>query len=210
MNGFLRFIAWLSVIFGAIGAILYFAFFDIWEVPKDDPQFSVSIAPTLAPGDYVLVARHGTPRVGNLVRCKDPDEPRRWVIARWVASAGDRVEVAGEALAVNGRTSSSHACATPTMTLVNPATGGEERLACRQVEFGGSTHDTLVAPANAEGHRALTVDPGKIFLVSDNRHMHLDSRDFGSLEFESCEHLVFRLWGASGFGDSEHRFTILW
>jgi signal peptidase I len=211
MNGFVRFVVWIVLVLVAIGAVLYFAFFDVWKVPGDDPQLSVSVAPTLAAGDYVLVARHGTPSTGNLVRCKDPDEPRRWVIGRWVASGGDHLDIVGERLTINGRSATSpRGCATPSMTLVNPATGNQEKLDCRQVEFAGLTHDMLVATAQAEGNRALTVDPGRIFLVSDNRHMHLDSRDFGSLESGSCEHLVFRLWGDTGYFDASHRFTILW
>ncbi len=211
MRGVVRFVVWVAVLFGAFAAFLYFAFFDVWRVPSDDPQLSVSVAPTLSPGDYVLVARHGTPGVGDLVRCKDPDEPRRWVLARWVASAGDKVEIAGEGLTINGRVASSPGgCARPSMTLVNPATGAEEKLACREVEFGGSHHDTLVAPPHAGGDKALTVDPGRIFLFSDDQHMHLDSRDFGTIEPRSCEHLVFRLWGETGYFDAAHRFTILW
>jgi signal peptidase I len=211
MSGLIRFVLWVALVLGAIGAFLYFAFFDVWKVPADDPQLSVSVAPTMAAGDYVLVARHGTPSTGNLVRCKDPDEPRRWVVGRWIADAGDRVEIAGEGVSINGRVASSpRGCAKPSMTLVNPATGTQEKLTCREVEFAGSTHETLVSTEHAEGNKALTVDPARIFLVSDNRHMHLDSRDFGSIEPSSCEHLVFRLWGDSGYFDAAHRFTILW
>jgi signal peptidase I len=211
MSAVFRFIVWVAVILGATFAILYFAFFDVWRVPTDDPQFSVSVEPTLTAGDYVLVARHGTPGVGNLVRCKDPDEPRRWVVARWVASAGDKVDVAGEALLINGRSApSTRGCRTPTVTLVNPATGAAEKLDCREIEFAAGAYDVLTSPTHSEGHKAVTVDPGKIFLVSDNGHMHLDSRDFGSIESGSCEHLVFRLWGATGYFDASRRFTILW
>jgi signal peptidase I len=53
------------------------------------------------------------------------------------------------------------------------------------------------------------VEPGKVFLVSDDRHIHKDSRDFGQVDGAACEHVVFRLWGES-FGDSSHRFNVLW
>ncbi len=211
MGGFFRFVVWVALILGAMGAIVYFAFFDVWEIPADDPQFSVSIAPTLSAGDDVLVARHGTPSIGSLMRCKDPDEPRRWVVGRWVGRAGDKVELGGGPRIVNGRNATSlHSCETPTVTLANPATGAQEKLDCRAVEFAGRTYEMLSFGANAEGHKSLTVDPGKIFLVSDNRHMHLDSRDFGSVDLGSCQHLVFRLWGAGGYFDAPHRFTIVW
>jgi signal peptidase I len=211
MAGFTRFLMWVVLILGALGVFLYFAFFDVWKVPADDLQFAVSVEPTLTAGDLVLIARHGSPGTGNLVRCADPDEPRRWVVGRWMAGGGEKVEFAGEGVSVDGqRASSPRACAKPAVTLTNPASGDPEALVCRQVEFAGLTHETLVSTEHAEGNRSTTVDPARVFLVSDNRHMHLDSRDFGSIDPRSCQHVVFRLWGSSGFSDASHRLTIIW
>src|SRR5580658_5954916 len=152
MAGFSRFVVWLVLIVGAMGAFLYFAFFDVWRVPADDPQFSVSVEPTLTAGDVVLTARHGNPGTGNLVRCADPDEPRRWVVGRWMAGAGDKVEFVGEAVSVDGqRTSSPRGCGKPAVTMTNPATGNQEPLLCRQVESAGTTSETLVSTQHAEG-----------------------------------------------------------
>jgi len=211
MSGFMRFLLWTVLILGALGAFLYFAFFDVWKLPADDPQFAVSVEPTLTVGDLVIIARHGSPSTGHLVRCADPDEPRRFVVGRWMAGGGDKVEIVGEGITVDGqRASSPRGCGRPPVSLTNPASGALEPLTCRQVEFAGLTHETLSSTEHAEGKRAMTVDPGKIFLASDNRHMHLDSRDFGSIDPSSCEHVLFRLWGDSGFGDASHRFTIIW
>jgi signal peptidase I len=211
MSGFMRFLVWVAAIFGAIGAFLYFAFFDVWRVPADDPQFVVSVEPTLSVGDIVLVARHGSPGTGNLVRCADPDEPRRWIVGRWSAGPNDEIVFDNEAFLVNGsHFSSPRGCGVPRIMLTNPASGAQESLACRQIEFAGLTYEALFATEHVETGRTVKVDPGKIFLVSDNRHMHLDSRDFGSIDPSSCQHVVFRLWGNSGFGDGSHRFTIIW
>jgi signal peptidase I len=211
MNAFTRFLVWAGLILGAIGAFLYFAFFDVWRVPSDDPQFVVSVEPTLSVGDLVVIGRHGTPGNGNLVRCADPDEPRRWVVGRWVAGAGDKVVFDNETLLINGAHSSSpRGCGRPAQALTNPASGTQETLTCRQVEFAGLTHEALFSVEHAEGNRTVTVDPGKIMLVSDNRHMHLDSRDFGTIDPSSCQHILFRLWGGQGYGDAPHRFNIIW
>jgi signal peptidase I len=211
MAGFYRFLLWTGIILGGIGGILYFAFLDVWTLPSDDPQFSVSIEPTLSTGDLVLTARHGSPSVGNLVRCADPDEPRRFVVGRWVAGGGDRVEFNNENLLINdAHFSSPRGCGRPPTPLVNPASGAEETLVCRQIEFAGITHEALLAQEHAEGNRSVKVDPGKIVLVSDNRHMHQDSRDFGSIDPSSCQHILFRLWGRAGYGDAPHRFNIIW
>jgi len=211
MSGFYRFLVWTALILGGLGGFLYFAFFDVWTLPSDDPQFAVSVEPTMSAGDLVLVARHGNPSVGNMVRCADPDEPRRWVVGRWVAGGGDKVVFDNESLLINGsHFSSPRGCGRPATPLTNPASGAQETLACRQIEFGGITHEALFAQEHSEGNRSVTVDPGKIMLVSDNRHMHLDSRDFGSIDPSSCQHIVFRLWGKSGFGDASHRLTLIW
>jgi signal peptidase I len=211
MSGLARFLFWVVVVLAGVGVFLYFAFFDVWRVPSDDPQFVVSVEPTMSGGDLVLVARHGSPSTGHLVRCADPDEPRRFVVGRWMAMAGEKVDISGENISINGEHASSpRGCVQPKATLTNPASGAVETLLCRQVEFAGLTHEVLQATQQAEGHHAMTVDPGKIFIASDNRHMHLDSRDFGSIDPSTCEHVLFRLWGDSGFGDASHRFTLIW
>jgi signal peptidase I len=211
MAGFTRFVFWVVIVLVAFGAFLYFAFFDVWRVPSDDPQFAVSVEPTLSAGDLVVIARQGTPGLSHLVRCVDPDEPRRWVVGRWMASGGSKVEFAGEGVSVNGqRAWSPRGCERPRVTLTNPASGVQESLACRQVEMGGMVHEILLSTDHAESNRSSTVDPGRVFLVSDNHHLHLDSRDFGPVDPSSCQHVVFRLWGDSGFSDASRRLTILW
>jgi signal peptidase I len=211
MSGLTKFLFWTALVLAGLGVFLYFAFFDVWKVPGDDPQFGVSIEPTLSVGDLVLVARHGSPSRGNLVRCADPDEPRRFVVGRWMAQGRERVDFLSESITIDGQAAASpRGCGRPPVSLVNPATGSLEPLACRQVEFAGQTHEVLMSPEHLEGNRSMTVDLGKIFLASDNRHMHLDSRDFGSIDPSSCQHIVFRLWGETGFADASHRFTIVW
>ena len=49
-----------------------------------------------------------------------------------------------------------------------------------------------------------------IFLVSDDRHLPFDSRNYGTLEREACkETVMFRVVGQGGFGDVERRFTFI-
>ncbi len=211
MNALLKFFLWVAVIIGAVCGILYYALFDVWTLPTDDPQFAASVQPTLAAGDTILLSRHGSPAFGNLVRCADPDAPGRFVVARLIGNTGDKVSIESESLTINGTHNiSPRACETPQMTLTNPATGDEEKLGCREEELGGSTIDVLHSAEHPEAPRSLVVDADRAFLVSDNRHMHLDSRDFGTISPSTCKHVVFRLWSAAGFGDSKHRFTFIW
>jgi signal peptidase I len=54
------------------------------------------------------------------------------------------------------------------------------------------------------------VQVGNWYLVSDDRHLHLDSRDFGPIDPRSCRHVLFRIVGSGGLSDSAGRFTIIW
>ena len=212
MNGFLRFLAWVAVIGGALAAIGYYTYADVWVVPTDDPRLLASVEPTLRGGDLLLVARHGAPALGNLVRCVDPDEPRRWVAARIVGNGGSELKVSDRAFSATGsRETSNGAC--DSQRVANPATGDEVDLVCRNEEFAGLTYQILhrQETTTASDHPVqVNVPQLRSYLLSDNRFLHLDSRDYGSLPSTSCQHLFFRLWGGGGFTDSARRFNILW
>lgn len=209
MSGLLRVVAWLTVIGGAIAGIVYYAYADYWVVPTDDPRLLASIEPTLRGGDLVLVERHGTPAVGNLVRCTDPDEPRRWVVARLIAAGGTDLVVRAQTFSMQGsREHSDSSCEARRVT--NPATGEDVQLRCRNEEFAGGSYQMLAKEEVTENETSVRVPAGKSYLLSDNRYLHLDSRDYGSVSEASCRHIVFRLWGAEGFTDGAHRFNLLW
>lgn len=111
MNAFIRFVLWVLVIGGAICGIGYYSFFDVWTVPGDDPRLAVSIQPTLMVGDVLLVKRHSTPVAGDLLRCADPDEPRRFVIGRMAVGGGSSIRINGQHFSTPGsRPTGSGSC----------------------------------------------------------------------------------------------------
>ncbi|MCS7206777.1 MAG: signal peptidase I [Dehalococcoidia bacterium] len=59
-----------------------------------------SMAPTLLPGDYLLVDtsayRSAPPQRGDIVVVRDPHHPHRLLVKRVVALPGEKVEEAGE------------------------------------------------------------------------------------------------------------------
>jgi signal peptidase I len=57
-----------------------------------------SMAPTLLPGDHLLVRPARALRRGDLVVVKDPDAEGRWVVKRVAALPGQRVLVDGRSL----------------------------------------------------------------------------------------------------------------
>jgi signal peptidase I len=199
---------WVSAILGGILLLLYLFVFDTWVVPTDDPLLTASILPTLSPQDRVLTRRGSQPIVGELARCILPDGSGKYTIGRVFGHGGDTVEISNERVATGGQSPKTRfSCGI--VSVVHPVSGDALPLVCSVEDNGSFTYGVLAHPEYREGPRTAVVEPGKLFLVSDNRHIHKDSRDFGGVEATTCEHVVFRLWGES-FGDSTHRFNVLW
>jgi signal peptidase I len=207
MRSTVRFVVWAGAILGAIGLLLYLFVFDTWVVPGDDPMFTASILPTLAPGDRVLVRRDTMPLLGQLARCVSPVDGR-FVVGRVFGMERDTVEIKQEYVSTdNQRTVARFAC--PPVTLTHPATGQLLTLGCGVEENGAWSYGALHASESWEPDHSAIVEAGKLFIVSDDRHLHQDSRDFGQVDASHCEHIVYRLWGNS-YLDHSRRNNILW
>ena len=209
MSGsFTRNVAWFCAIVGAILLLLYLFVFDTWEIPGSDPLFVASIQPALKPMDRILTRRGSSPRYGELARCLVPDGRGAYAIGRVFGTEGETVEVLNERPSVNGKHPATRfAC--PMVTVVHPVSQELVALNCTVEDNEAFTYGTLTHPEFREGHTVAKVEPGKAFLVSDDRHIHQDSRDFGQVDASTCEHVVFRLWGER-FTDGSRRFNILW
>ena len=208
----LRVLFWIAIACGVIAGMVAL-FFTAWTVPSDDPQLAVSIEPALSSGDLVLVTRGTGASDGALVRCADPDAPGRYVIGRVIAHGGDNVEFNAGTLLVNDQVPASPvACEPRDAHLRNPATQEDVDLNCYLEELAGTTHPVLRNAAGKTLDRDLktTVEPGKVYLVSDDRALHLDSRDFGPIAPATCQRIAFRFWGLAGWSDAKKRLTVLW
>ena len=212
MRTWFKFIGWIVGVVGAILLVLYLGFFDVWTIPVDDPMLSASIEPTLTAGDIVVLTKRTDVSRGNLLRCADPQAPGRFVIARAMGRFGDRIEIGSEVVSLDGhRTPSPRGCDPPTMVIHDPQSNEDVTLGCSVEEYGEMNYSALRDVDHPEPPtKAASIDPGKWFLVSDDRHVHLDSRDFGQIDPNTCKHIVFRIVGAAGLGDSKKRLTIIW
>jgi signal peptidase I len=190
---------------------LYVFAIDLWRVPTDDPQLTASILPTLAAGDVVATMRHFPFGRGNLVRCPDPQAVGRYVLARAIGEEGDALAIEGETVIIDGhRNSSIRPCDAERRTVTDPSSGEDVDLECTSEEFGESRFEALHARSGTESPTRTKVEKGKWFLVSDNRHIHLDSRDFGQVDPGACQHVFLRLFGEKGVFDLATRLTVLW
>lgn len=202
-------LGWTLAILAVIVLGLRALVLDVWIIPED-PSLHASIAPTLASGDVVLVLTRGTPGFGELVRCPDPDTPGGYVVGRIVGVEGDTVETDGHLLTVNARRyDAESACPEPKMFIKHPSTGNDVEIGCDVVAMGGGKHMRGTSPKGPlERKLRHEVRPGTVFLLSDNRNFHDDSRDYGSMPRDSCkQRLFFRLWSKGGWADEGSRFT---
>jgi signal peptidase I len=197
----------LVVVFGLLRVLL----FKTWTVPTS-LRLSASVAPTLDGGDFVLLLTRGTPGFGDLVRCKDPEDPTQYVVGRILGVEGDKIEIVGRNVSVNGkRYNPVQACPARKYQTVHPNTEADVELECGVVEMGGGWHyrgqtKSKVNPMtfNAE------VGEGMVYLLSDDIDLYDDSREFGTLERASCkERVVFRFVGKNGWGDEDARMTVI-
>jgi signal peptidase I len=184
-----------------------------WRVPDDDPYLEASLAPTLAGGDLIILSRLSPPRFGDLALCPEPKADGRVVIGRLLGTPGDKVEVLGTHVRVNGRNMHDESgCKEPTFTVIDPASQKEVEQGCDHEDLSGRIHLRGNIPAGrAVSPITLTAEKDQGILVSDNRLFPYDSRDFGAVSLPSCkETVVFRLVSAKGFGDVATRLSLIW
>ena len=213
MRKVLRFLLWTAIIVGAIVGLARATAIRWVKIPMGAPYLEASIAPTLRGGDTVILWRLTKPGFGDLVVCPEPDAPERVVIARIAAEEGDHIRVDGSILNVNDRAAETEtACSERDFSVIHPTTGQEIHQTCSIEAVGGHSH----MRGSTGGHGVLPppvdrkVEPGKVFLLSDNRLLPYDSRDFGLVDRDSCtETVAFRLFSKDGFFDEKGRFTFI-
>jgi signal peptidase I len=210
---FIKVVLGIVLIFGAVLGLLLATCISFWTVPGDDPLLSASIVPTLAQGDLVVLWYRGQPGFGDLARCADPEAQGRYVVGRLMGEEGDEISVDQVLVTVNGKAiSSKHSCTNLHQTVHDPQSGDPVELTCEIEEAGGSayTRSRASRPAFRSPPVHTTVPAASVFLVSDDRFFHDDSRDFGAIPKSSCkERIVFRLWSARGWFDSESRMSVI-
>jgi signal peptidase I len=211
MRGLLRFLLWTALVLGALVGLLRATTLRWWTVPEGDAFLTASVAPTLKPGDVVLLWRLTSPGFGDLVLCPEPNAPERIVIGRLVGEAGDDLEISGGKVKL-GRKQASDEMSCGEFTVEDPNTGVEVTQRC-DVEvlnthrhFRGNTSGHKVVPEPVK----VSVPEGTVFLLSDNRLFPYDSRDFGPVPRETCkEFIFFRLVGKGGYLDQGTRLTVI-
>lgn len=214
MKPWMRTLLWIAAVLGAVFGVLRYFFLDFHRVPNEPLDArNWANSPNLEPGDLVLVWRGGTPHIGDVVRCPDPTDPTRWLVARVIGTGGDKIEVVDGIMRINGFRISTASCHGAPRKVMD-ASGAQTDMNCYSEEVGGSKHDVAVLPTGIPPFAEARVEAGKLFLLSDNRSAPWshDSRtpEVSQIEADRCTHrLVVRLVSAKGWSDSERRMGFL-
>lgn len=212
MRSLLRYVVWAAIIVGAVIGLARATAIRWWRVPMDDPWLGASVAPSLQPGDWVILWRLTRPTEGDLVRCPEPKAPERIVVARVLATGNDQIEFNKGLLKINGQSlRTERGC--PEFEVSHPKTGDPVRQSCGVEDLGGTLYlrgNFVPELPTVPSMKTTTVVPGEYFLVSDNRQFPFDSRDYGTVEAASCtETVIYRLWGKGGYFDQSRRFELV-
>jgi len=212
MNKFSRGLFWTALIVALLIGIARLTCIRWWRVPTNDPWLEASMAPSVSPGDWVLLWRLTEPIYGDLVLCPEPNAPRV-VVGRIVGEGGDRVHLKDGNVLVNDRPIQSiRACTETNFTVAHPQTGETVDQRCAMRLVGSTLHES----GELSGHEVRPIDiertvpAGEVFLLSDNLLFPYDSRDYGTVARSTCkETVVFRLWVQEGWGGSKHRLEFI-
>lgn len=209
-----RYVGWTLLVTAALVVLLRTVAIRWWQLPLQsvDAELAASIGPSLQGGDWVLLWRLTQPSKGDLVMCPDPDDPTNVVIGRIAAEGGDLVSMDGQAVLLNGaKPEIEYNCTEQTFSLIDPDTVKQVEIFCDMEDIGDKLHMRGHAGSmNKKGRYEKRVEPGKIFLLSDNRVHPFDSRHFGTLNRDQCKETVFfRLVSNAGFFDQPNRLTFI-
>jgi signal peptidase I len=160
---------------------------------------SGSMAPTLLPGDLLFASKGpsvASPARGDVVVFASPEDASQDFVKRVIGVAGDHVELAGYQVRVNG---------TPLETALEKAnyelaSGPNVVRGALWRESLGAHHYQVLRDASHASTDALdvTVAPGSVFLLGDNRDNSFDSRAFGSVPVRTLKAQVILIWASLG------------
>lgn len=173
-----------------------------------------SMTPTILPGDRILadkrVGRRGGVKVwrGALAVFIYPNDRTSVFIKRVIGLPGDRIELDGPALRVNGQDASREASGSSVTTLSTTISAPPGLRLARERADRGDYQVLWPADSGAPGGHSgtmpkssLVVPDGQVFVLGDNRDAAVDSRRFGTVPLADIQALARQVWFSSHPGE---------
>ncbi len=173
--------------------------FEPFRIPSD------SMMPTLLDGDFIFVSKFiyglrlpvlntrivdiGEPHRGDVVVFRKPSDPGTNYIKRLVGLPGDKVEVRGKRVFING--------AEVAMQVQGIYRGhGHDGAFLGEEQLGASQHEVLYIPGRQSREGVYEVPAGHYFFLGDNRDNSQDSRyaDVGFVPEGNLVGKAVRIW----------------
>lgn len=203
MNSFwrttLKTIGFVAVVIAIVLGVLKLFFVDVVTVAHN------GMAPTILIGDKVLVWRGASPQVNDIMLCRHPQEPGRWVISRVALEPGESLDVVRGQLRLNGHRLDRDVRGE--VAFLDAETSHTLRMQWGLEEFSERHEHYYFERVD----RQFTIrDQAAVrgyYLLGDNRgHIGEDSRTFGVVQAADCTGQVFmRLTAVPGMpGEIPH------
>jgi signal peptidase I len=162
---------------------------------------SASMTPAILPGERFFadktVGRSGGVKLerGTVVIFTYPNDPRLTFIKRVVGLPGDRIEIDGSNLRVNGKSHTLGPAHDAFAALHGLTATHEQGTHGTYTVLWPSDSGTATAP-----HPATTyvVPPGTIFVLGDQRGQAVDSRTFGPVPLANVKGVARQVWFSRG------------
>jgi signal peptidase I len=155
---------------------------------------SASMEPSVMTGDYFfadkryncLGCKQGVSR-GDIALFANPNNRTMLYIKRIIGLPGDRVQINGTGLSVNGVLLTTQTSRLNGKILTTESEGNKHW----QVQWSETVH-TPIPSAD------MIVPPGQVFVLGDNRNMSTDSRVFGTVSLQDVVGKARQVWFSAG------------
>jgi signal peptidase I len=157
---------------------------ELYHVP------STSMSPGLEKGDYFFVDKDvnspGCKRKikrGDIATFVYPNDRTTIYVKRIIGLPGDKIEMSGNDVKVNGQS----------ITEGSPSSA-QAHLVVKEKAESGETYDVYWKPGSQGTQLSLIVPDGQVFVLGDNRDEAYDSRKFGTLPLTDINGVAKQIW----------------
>ncbi|MEZ4288186.1 MAG: signal peptidase I [Polyangiales bacterium] len=169
---------WISAIVACVFIVGKLFFFEVATIEHN------AMAPTLLPGDRILISKTGKPRPGRVTICEHPHD-EGYVIGRVIATGGQKVSSKDGRIYVDD--SSIYDKTGYTTDFYNSDTDETDTVEIAREEIDRIGYDVFRRPNEKAHLSTVELEPGQAYLMSDNRTYNgQDSRGFGPVDVSTC------------------------